>query len=106
MPKRIATTTARKSPAKKVVGPTQRPTTDENPVPASPVVDLAQIAGVIPAENLQQLATAIQSGRWLLAVWHIADGQIRLERTAVNYPTVDLPKSVTLLDDDLKQLTS
>jgi hypothetical protein len=69
-------------------------------------VDLAQIAGVIPAENLQQLAAAVQSGRWLLAVWHIADGQIRLERTAVNFPTVDLPKSVALLDDDLKQLTS
>lgn len=106
MPKRIATVTARKSPTKKALSPDQPATTDENQAPATPVVDLAQIAGVIPAENLQQLATAVQSGRWLLAVWHIADGQIRLERTAVNFPTVDLPKSVLLLDDDLKQLTS
>lgn len=105
MPKRIATTTAKKSPTKNLSSDTP-PTTEATPAAASPVVDLAQIAGVIPAENLQQLATAVQSGRWLLAVWHIADGQIRLERTAVNFPTVDLPKSVSLLDDDLKQLTS
>lgn len=69
-------------------------------------VQLAQIAGVIPAENLQQLAAAVQSGRWLFAVWHVADGRLHLERTATNFPTVDLDKSVAMLTDNLKELSN
>ncbi|MDB5345225.1 MAG: hypothetical protein JWP89_3602 [Schlesneria sp.] len=72
----------------------------------SPVVQLAQVAGVIPAENLQQLATAVQSGRWLFAVWHVADGRLHLERTATNFPTVDLDKSVAMLTENLKELST
>lgn len=73
---------------------------------AAPVVQLAQVAGVIPAENLQQLATAVQSGRWLFAVWHVADGRLHLERTATNFPTVDLDKSVAMLTENLKELST
>jgi hypothetical protein len=72
----------------------------------SPVVQLAQVAGMIPAENLQQLATAVQSGRWLFAVWHVTDGRLHLERTAANFPTVDLDKSVAMLTENLKELST
>jgi hypothetical protein len=71
----------------------------------TPVVQLAQVAGVIPAENLQQLAAAVQSGRWLFAVWHVADGRLHLERTAAHFPTVDLDKSVAVLSENLKELS-
>lgn len=67
-------------------------------------VDLAQVAGNIPAENLRQLATAVQSGRWLFAAWHVADGRLHLERTAANFPTVDLEKAVSMLAENLKEL--
>jgi hypothetical protein len=67
-------------------------------------VDLAQVAGNIPAENLRQLATAVQSGRWLFAAWHVADGRLHLERTAANFPTVDLEKAVSMLVENLKEL--
>lgn len=68
-------------------------------------VDLAQVAGNIPAENLRQLAAAVQSGRWLFAAWHVADGRIHLERTAANFPTVDLEKAVSMLAENLKEIS-
>lgn len=68
-------------------------------------VDLAQVAGNIPAENLRQLAAAVQSGRWLFAAWHVADGRLHLERTAANFPTVDLEKAVSMLAENLKELS-
>eukprot|EP00456_Euglypha_rotunda_P026673 TRINITY_DN2145_c0_g1_i4.p2 TRINITY_DN2145_c0_g1~~TRINITY_DN2145_c0_g1_i4.p2 ORF type:complete len:130 (-),score=33.93 TRINITY_DN2145_c0_g1_i4:272-661(-) len=68
-------------------------------------VDLAQVAGNIPAENLRQLAAAVQSGRWLFAAWHVADGRLHLERTAANFPTVDLEKAISMLAENLKELS-
>lgn len=75
-------------------------------LPKTPDVthDLVSLASHVPAEILQQLATAIQSGRWLLAVWHIDAGRIEMKRTAANFPTIDLDQAVTLLDGDLKNL--
>lgn len=71
--------------------------------PAVPDGDLVRLAGSIPAELLQQMDTAIHSGRWLFAVWRIDEGRIHLERTAVNFPTADLDKAVQLLAENLKQ---
>jgi len=71
--------------------------------PANSTTDLASLAGAIPAEILQQMVTAIRSGRWLFSVWHLADGQIHLERTATNFPTADLEPAVALLSENLQQ---
>jgi hypothetical protein len=93
----------------RAVNKTSKETSDAQQVDShksAPVVQLAQVAGVIPAENLQQLATAIQSGRWLFAVWHVTDGRLHLERTATNFPTVDLDKSVAMLTENLNELST
>jgi hypothetical protein len=63
------------------------------------------LAGQIPAEILQQMAAAVKSGQWLFAVWNIAEGRIHLQRTATNFPTVDLDKSVEMLAQNLRELT-
>lgn len=72
-------------------------------MPKPPTADLVTLAGMIPAELLQQMAAAIRSERWLFAVWNIQQGQIHLERTAVNFPTADLGPAVQLLKENLQQ---
>jgi len=72
---------------------------------STPETDLVSLAGQIPAEILQQLAAAVKTGRWLFAVWSVADGMIHLERTATSFPTVDLGKATEMLADNLKLLT-
>jgi hypothetical protein len=67
---------------------------------------LVSFAGRIPAELLQQLSTAVESGHWLFATWHITDGKIQLHRTAAHFPTADLNPAIQLLSDDLQQLKS
>lgn len=69
-----------------------------------PTTDLVQLAGQIPAELLQQMATALQSGHWLFAIWHIAAGTIHLDRTAADFPTTDLDRAVALLAENLQPL--
>lgn len=70
----------------------------------TPSADLVQLAGQIPAELLQQLADAVRSRHWLFAVWTVSDGQIRLERTAAEFPIVDLDKAVEMLGENLQPL--
>lgn len=73
------------------------------PLPPTPVTtDLVQLAGQIPAEILQQLATAVEAGSWMVAVWRVADGKVHLDRTMINFPTGDLGMAVQLLGDNLK----
>lgn len=62
------------------------------------------LAGRIPAEILQQLVAAVQSGHWLFAVWSVTGGTIHLERTATSFPTVDLDKAVQMLAENLQPL--
>ena len=69
-----------------------------------PTTDLVQLAGQIPAELLQQLAAALQSGHWLFAVWHVGAGTIHLDRTAADFPTADLDRAVSLLAENLQPL--
>lgn len=90
-------------PRKKVVPKLVEPSRNQQPheTPAFDA-DLVRLAGSIPAELLQQMDSAIRSGRWLFAVWRIDDGRIHLDRTAVDFPTVDLEKAVQLLSDNLR----
>lgn len=76
------------------------------PKAASPVkiIDRAELVKDISTEVLQKLAAAAKSGRWLLAVWHVVDEKIFLDRVATNFPTVDLDESVKLLDKNLSEL--
>lgn len=91
---------ANTSPAKRPDRPATRPAPGES----SPPADLATIAGKIPAELLQQLASAIESGHWLFAVWHVSGGKIHLQRTATEFPTADLDQAVALLAENLQPL--
>jgi hypothetical protein len=67
-------------------------------------MDLARLAGRIPAEILRQIVTAMDSGHWLFAVWSVSNGRIQLERTATDFPVVDLDKAVEMLATDLQPL--
>ncbi len=71
-----------------------------SPQPAN----LQRLAAQVPAELLQQLATAIQSGHWLFAVWNVSNGRIHLERTAADFPTIDLDQAVAMLAESLREL--
>lgn len=76
----------------------------KKPVPAvQPTADLVQLAGQIPVEILQQIATAIASGSWMVAVWRVADGQVHLDRTTISFPNGDLDIAMQLLADNLKK---
>lgn len=46
------------------------------------------------------LNTAMASGRWLVAVWYLADGQIHLYRELDAFPFCDLPSALRLLTND------
>ena len=97
-------TTSRSTTPRSGTGQTSKPVRPL-PVPVpKPATDLTTLAGQIPSEILQHLATAIQSGHWLFAVWHVSDGQIYLERTAVSFPTADLDNAVQLLAGNVQEL--
>lgn len=46
------------------------------------------------------LNAAMASGRWLVAVWYLADGQIHLYRELDAFPFCDLPSALRLLTKD------
>ncbi len=91
---------AKQGKGRKPISPPLPKTTEQQ----QPSADLVTLAGTIPAEILQQISTAIQTGHCLLAVWYVKDGQVELRRTAIDFPTIDLDLSVKLLGEDLQKL--
>lgn len=53
-----------------------------------------------PASLEAALNTAMASGRWLVAVWYLADAQIHLYRELYAFPFCDLPSALRLLTND------
>ncbi len=92
--------TQKKTPSRAI----KKPLAPEVAIPENPPTDLVYLAGTIPAEILQELASAIQCGKWLCSVWKIKDGQIEFGWMASDFPAVDLPAAVKLLSKDLRKL--
>lgn len=53
-----------------------------------------------PASLETALNAAMASGRWLVAVWYLADAQIHLYRELDAFPFCDLPGALRLLTND------
>jgi hypothetical protein len=58
----------------------------------------------IPADVRTTLDAAIRSEQWMIAVFRIEDGKLFLDRTAVDFPKVDLDAAIRLVVESLNEL--
>lgn len=49
------------------------------------------------------LEAATKSGRYMVAVWHIEAGDIKMHRTTHAFPTPNFEACINMLDIDLKK---
>ena len=55
-----------------------------------------------PQANLQsQLDRATESSRYMVAVWRVEDGQLKMYRVTENFPKADFDIAVEMLHRDL-----
>lgn len=56
-----------------------------------------------PDPSLAALKTARQSGKYMVAIWHVEDGNIHLYRTTQAFPVSDFDASLNMLEGDLRK---
>ena len=57
-----------------------------------------------PDELIANIDRARSSSKWLVAVFHIDDEQLFLDRTAMNFPKADIDLACRLFVENLQQL--
>lgn len=60
--------------------------------------------GLVPADLLAALLEAVRGGHYLCTVWSVADGKVKLFRTAIEFPKADLDAAVQLLAAQVEEL--
>jgi hypothetical protein len=58
----------------------------------------------LPDDLQRAMQQAVASGRWLIAVYRVEDGQVKLHRTARDFPPFDLDTAVRLLQENVQAL--
>ena len=92
----------KKKPVAQVDSPVASVASPVAPPTEKPTNDLVTLAGQIPAEILQQVATAVRSGRCMIATWHIDSAEmIQMNRTTIAFPVNDFSRAINLLQQDL-----
>ena len=92
-------------PAKKPTRPPAKLTKAQADAAIKMVADAKMSVAANPKEAVKaQVDTAADTGMWMVAVWRVADSQIHLERTMVNFPAGDRLEAIKLLQRDLSNV--
>ena len=64
------------------------------------------IATTIPPDVTASLGRACQAGKWLIAIFHVDQEKLILDRTAMNFPVADLELASRLFVENVQRLKS
>ena len=60
---------------------------------------------ILPADLRRALNSAVDADAYLLAVFSVANGEVRLHRFSHRFPNGDLPVAIELLGKDFQSIT-
>ena len=60
---------------------------------------LTKLPNELPVAKMlaQKFKQAKASGKWMVAIWRVSDGQLHLDRMAVNFPRGDIDAAMQLI---------
>jgi hypothetical protein len=98
----------RTKPAEKANKQTVKPAAKLTKAQAEAAIKMVNDAKASSAANpkeavKKQIDAAAETGMWMVAIWRVADSQIHLERTTMNFPSGDKAEAIKMLQRNLSK---